>query len=139
MEAGVRIFSLCRSINHWCRLLTASRHLATIQPSLRSFPLKQQHRHISQESAADDEEGPVSTIERSKPYFSKPREDFDHQAFPSTKSPLNSQTWRQFLTSDKKTIVCVHPAKPVPIQDTKVQYYYKFMLSHCLLESVLYY
>ena len=132
MEAGVRIFSLCRSIHHWYPLLTASRTLATIQPSLRSFPLKQQHRHVSQESAADDEE-----FERNEPYFSKSREDYDHQAFPSAKGPLNNQTWRQLLTSDKKTIVCVHPAKPVPIQDTKVQYYCKFMLKSLFCGNLL--
>ena len=122
MEAGVRIFSLCRSINHsgYRSLLTASRTVPT-----------NQRRFMSQESAADvDKEKSVSVrFERSKPYFSESREDFDHQAFPSARTPLSSQSWRQFLTTDEKTIVCVHPAKSVPIQDTKVDLYYcTFML-----------
>ena len=125
----MRIFSLCRSINHYSSLLTATRTLATIQPPRRSFPLKQ-HRCMVQGSAAVsvEEERPASTFEGSKPYFSEPRENLDHQEFPSAKNPLNGQTWRQFLTSDDKTIVCVHPAKSVPIQDTKVQYYYKLRI-----------
>ena len=119
MEAGIRIFSLCMrgSIwqikKHWCSQLTASRTLVINQPSLRSFPLTQ-HRFMSQEST-NVEERPVSTFERSKP-----REKFNNRSFPSDKSALNSQEWRQFLTSDEKTIVCVHPAKPVSLQDTKV-------------------
>ena len=126
----MRIFSLCRSINHYSSLLTATRTLATIRPPRRSFPLKQ-HRYMLQGSAAvsvEEEERPASTFEGSKPYFSEPRENLDHQEFPSAKNPLNGQTWRQFLTSDDKTIVCVHPAKSVPIQDTKVQYYYKLRI-----------
>lgn len=118
----MRIFSLCRNRTYACSLITASRTLATnkFQPSLRTFPLKQ-HRFMSQESAANvDEEKPVPAFQGGQPRFSKPRESFERQEFPSAKGPLNSQTWRQFLTSDEKTIVCVHPAKSVPIQDTKV-------------------
>jgi hypothetical protein len=76
---------------------------------------------MSQDSAADiDEEKPVPAFEGNRPHFSKPRKNFDREEFPSAKGPLSSQTWRQFLTSDEKTIVCVHPAKSVPIQATKV-------------------
>lgn len=39
-------------------------------------------------------------------------------------SPLTNQTWRQFLTSDEKMIVCVHPVKPVEFRDTKVCVFY---------------
>ena len=115
----MRIFSLCRNRTRLCSLITASRTLSTnqFQPSLRSFPLKQ-HRCMSQESAAG--ENPIPAFEGSQRHFSKPRDIFERQEFPSAKGPLNSQTWRQFLTSDEKTIVCVHPAKSVPIQDTKV-------------------
>ena len=69
---------------------------------------------MSQENT-NVEERPEATFERSKP-----REKFNNQPFPSDKSALNSKEWRQFLTSDEKTIVCVHPAKSVPFQDTKV-------------------
>lgn len=45
--------------------------------------------------------------------------DKDEQ-FPSADRPLTNQARRQFLTTDEKTIVCVHPAKPVEFKDTKV-------------------
>ena len=118
MEAGVRIFfrSICR-VNH---LLTAPRTLITIQPSLKWRPLNQ-HRLLSHESTDTEERHDiVSTFDTTKAYYSHPREKSDDQSFPSSKSPLNNETWRQFLTSDEKTIVCVHPAKSVQLQDTKV-------------------
>ncbi len=121
MEAGVRIFSLCRNRNPWWSLITTSRTLVTNQPSLRSVPL----RFVSQRSAADiDEEKPVPVFEGSRSRSSKPRENLDREEFPLVKGPLSNQTWRQFLTSDEKTIVCVHPAKSVPIQATKVDIIY---------------
>ena len=43
-------------------------------------------------------------------------------SFPSADHPLTNQTWKQFMTSDEKTIVCVHPAKPAEFKDTKVVY-----------------
>ena len=34
--------------------------------------------------------------------------------------PLTNQSWRHFVTSDEKTLVCVHPVKPVEFKDTQV-------------------
>lgn len=40
---------------------------------------------------------------------------------PSLSHPLRGEKMRQFLTSDKETIVCVHSTAPVDISGTKVQ------------------
>ena len=45
-------------------------------------------------------------------------------SFPSADRPLTNQTWQQFQTSDEKTIVCVHPVKPVEFKDTQVVHLY---------------
>ena len=114
MEAGVRIFfSRCRSVFHPCSQLTTSRTLVAIHSSLKSYPLV--HCRPISHASTDAEE----TSHRVS-YFSQPREKEEDQLFPAAKSPLRDVTWRQFLTSDEKIIVCVHPEKAVQLEDTKV-------------------
>ena len=43
-----------------------------------------------------------------------------YESFPSDDRPLTNQSWRHFVTSDEKTLVCVHPVKPVEFKDTQV-------------------
>ena len=77
---------------------------------------------------------PPSFHESRKPRLSllEHRTKLEDKSFPSADSPLTNQTWRQFLTSDEKTIVCVHPVKPVEFQDTKVCVFYCRVIVDCL-------
>ena len=84
--------------------------------ALDSLP-KSHRRFISTEQRSTEEE---FHVRQNASQFQRRSSANCEDSFTSANRPLSNQTWRQFLTSDEKTIVCVHPMKPVEISDTKV-------------------
>ena len=114
------------SLVKWCgvhqltpysgRLTTFKGMSGTVNSTVCQDQHAQKSRSLLSERSADDEA--LSTVHTTS--SSRLRTEREDKSFPSADSPLANQTWRQFLTSDEKTIVCVHPVKPVEFSNTKV-------------------
>ena len=117
----------CGVHSRFCQLTTSRTVSSPVHFSLIAICSDEhaESRSFSSESskASTKDKTQPPTSPTTKP-FPGPSITTKNQSDPLPDAPLTDQTWRQFLTSDETTVVCVHPAKPVEFKDTEVSMLY---------------